>query len=102
MLGFPKQWIQREVLGGGIFPALNDEQRTQLKLHVGAFQALIDSLGNTKTGNQTGAKVVPQGGAEHIRRQLTAELGAMRAVLNSEQHPAFDVIARMWAREQAR
>ena len=25
-----------------------------------------------------------------------------RAVLNSEQHPAFDVIARMWAREQAR
>jgi imidazolonepropionase-like amidohydrolase len=40
--------------------------------------------------------------SERVRQRLAAELGAMRAILRPEQYETFDVLVRVWLREQAR
>ena len=62
--------------------------------HVSAFEALTDSLEVAKSAGT--------GTYKRVLQLLTAELGAIRTILTSEQHVAFDPKARVWLREQAR
>ena len=71
---------------------LPDPEQDQFVAHVRAFGMVTDSLKSTPP-------------AEHarLRRRLAEELEAMRALLVlPEQLEAFDPIARIWLREQAR
>jgi hypothetical protein len=101
LLASPKYWLESVLRNRG-----NDAVPDSLRAGRGLggelgkgsrekLAALMDSLERTK----------PQGGKRHERvlRLFAAELGALRAILPSEQQRTWlDPSARVWLREQAR
>jgi hypothetical protein len=73
---------------------LTAEQSNKVKLHMGKFWHLSDSLKVAKPSDRLSYG--------HVLRLLANELGAIRATLTPEQHVVFDSEARVWLREQAR
>jgi hypothetical protein len=73
--------------------ALIEKQASGLNAHVKNFERLADSL-------ELAASTPVEG--ERLRQRIAEELGAMRGLVLPEKHVAFDPIARVWLREQAR
>jgi imidazolonepropionase-like amidohydrolase len=84
-----KSWLESQMHLG----TLTGETRW---VHIHRITALSDSLEVAKSSQRT------KQSNERLVRLLAEELGAIRALLTSEQHIIFDPIARVWLREQTR
>jgi hypothetical protein len=96
LLALPKTWLRLAVVGG-VRPLLTEHQVTTLERRFRKFDELTDSL---EFAPPTGRRGVFS--YEDVLRRQAEEFGAIRAILTSEQHEAFDQVARVWLREQVR
>jgi hypothetical protein len=104
-----RTWLRLGLLNGGIIygeavarfgdsaVVQNEELRTKISQHITRFETLTDSLAAMKMGGQSEVRMT-----QSVVVLLARELEVIRALIPSERYVAFDPLARVWLREQAR